>query len=77
MKLSLHECLRLIAETEARLHEANSALRELRTNDPGRGSIVIRAARLFAEKERLERMLERGGESDGGTSQHSRNSSLE
>jgi hypothetical protein len=63
MKISPHECLHRILDLEARIGQLNEALRELRTYDPRRGELVVQAARLFADKERLERMLERGGES--------------
>jgi hypothetical protein len=64
MKLSPEECRlirRRVAEIQPTLERAEATLREMRTNDPGRGDIVVKAARLFAELARLERRLDEGG----------------
>jgi hypothetical protein len=59
-KLSRLECelFRLrIAEIQPKLTRAENELREMPSSDPDRGDLVVRAARLFAEKARLERWL--------------------
>jgi hypothetical protein len=65
MKLSPEKCRSLrrhIAEIQVKLDRAKWMLSELQANDPGRGEIVVHAARLASEKVRLERRLELEGD---------------
>lgn len=73
MKLTPKECWSLrqrIAEIQPKLDRAENDLREMPTNDPDRGDLVVQAARMFAEKARLERRLAlAGGPASGSSAQ--------